>query len=399
MIDVIQIGKRRNYLVPVALNQIGCLHSLYTDYSSISSMKKRIVFDIFKITFQDELLKSINKEKVQNISYGLLYYLFRYFITNKQQLDKLHMKAVNSFLTNIVKDINQENSRSLIIYGYNGASLEVYENIKNKKFIFDMTSLLPLDEYNILKEEYSRFGHIENNVFSQNYETVKILHNRQLEELKYADQILCLSNDVKKSVRKYTSIDDELITIVHHPIVLGEKRKSYNTKITKIVFLGRVSIDKGIHYLLQFVDQHEMENLHIDVIGPIHIKNDILFKYKHKITFIGALSSKDVKNKLSDYDLMVFPSVVGGLGMACYEAMAQGIPVLTTENEVIVDDINGFTFLERNYDSFQKKLLKVLEYSPNKMNIVSNNAYQLMENYQLANYTTKLSTVIKKVLK
>jgi glycosyltransferase involved in cell wall biosynthesis len=305
------------------------------------------------------------------------------------------MAAVHTFLLGVVKDCSSTYNKGNVIYSYNGSSLELYQNLKGRTFLYDMTSLMPLEEYSILKDEYKKFGEIENSLFSQCEATATEMHKRQIAELHMADHIVCLSERVRDSIEKFIDIDSSKISIIHHPIILKTKREDYRRKIKNILFLGRASIDKGIHYLLKFVDKYPNKNINIDVFGPVHIKDTIVNDYKGKINFLGRLSSMEVDSRLENYDLMIFPSVVGGLGMAVYEAMAHGVPVLTAENEVVADNVNGFTFEERNYDNFEKKFLEILDLSPDEMSRISDNAYNVMKEYKIETYTNQLKSLIE----
>ena len=40
----------------------------------------------------------------------------------------------------------------------------------------------------------------------------------------------------------------------------------------------------------------------------------------------------------ADADVLVFPSLVGGIGLVCYEAMATALPVITSDGDVVIRD-------------------------------------------------------------
>ena len=396
MIDVVQIGKRRTFLVPQTISKIGYLNCLYTDYSSISNIKKRFFWDILFISYQDELLKNVNANQIKNVSYGLRYYIKRYFIKNKYELDTLYFSAIRRFLLNVIKLMKKK--EATILYAFNGVSLELFQSTSSMKKVYDMTSLMPLDEYNILREEFEEFGYLEDQSFEQNIEGAEKMHNRQLKEIEYADVVICLSENVANSIKKHMGVEKK-IKVIHHPVNINPQYKIYKSKVKKIFFLGRVSVDKGIHYLLKYVDEHNIDNLIIDIIGPIHLNTECTKKYSTKINFLGMKSSTEILKNINSYDLMVFPSVVGGLGMACYESMANGVVVLTTENEVIKDGFHGFTYRDRDYTSFKKRLNEILSYAPDYLSEVSVNAKELMEKHNIDNYGVKLKEVFDEILK
>ena len=64
-----------------------------------------------------------------------------------------------------------------------------------------------------------------------------------------------------------------------------------------------------------------------------------------RITLIGPVSRHELPAYFQDSDLFVFPSINDAFGMVVLEAMACGIPVITTENscgrDIINDGVEG----------------------------------------------------------
>jgi glycosyltransferase involved in cell wall biosynthesis len=64
-------------------------------------------------------------------------------------------------------------------------------------------------------------------------------------------------------------------------------------------------------------------------------------------------------------DLFVLPSVDDGFGMALFEAMANGVPSISTRNcgasELLVDGVEGLVIDARSVDQLAASMLKLYE--------------------------------------
>ena len=67
----------------------------------------------------------------------------------------------------------------------------------------------------------------------------------------------------------------------------------------------------------------------------------------------GFQLHEDVPNAYSAADVYVFPSLVEGSSLSVYEAMASGLPIITTVNAgtLVRDGIEGFIVPPRNSDA------------------------------------------------
>jgi glycosyltransferase involved in cell wall biosynthesis len=115
--------------------------------------------------------------------------------------------------------------------------------------------------------------------------------------------------------------------------------KDYVNKKRQIVFLGRLSPEKGLEYLLQafrqVLDSGIDCSLHIIGDGP---QKDNLFKQceelllNNRVTFYGHIENNKIINTLKQFDIFVMPSLYEGFCTAIIEAMFAGLPVIATRS-------------------------------------------------------------------
>lgn len=127
----------------------------------------------------------------------------------------------------------------------------------------------------------------------------------------------------------------------------------------RVLYLGQVNIRKGIQYLLEAAQMLDKKMFHIDVAGPIAIADKHVVTAPPNVTFHGAVTRDRVREFYRQADVFVLPTISDGFALTQLEAMAHGLPVVTTPNcgEVVRNGIDGFIVPARD----SKALAKVLE--------------------------------------
>jgi len=117
-----------------------------------------------------------------------------------------------------------------------------------------------------------------------------------------------------------------------------------------VLFLGRLDWKKGLDVLAKaygnIIKQRNDVYLLIVGDGPDSFKNKVKQWFKNegvfgeeKINFTGMLTGKDKLEALSGSDIFVLPSYSENFGMAIVEAMACGLPVITTNTVGVHNEI------------------------------------------------------------
>ena len=103
------------------------------------------------------------------------------------------------------------------------------------------------------------------------------------------------------------------------------------TDIIDFVFVGLVDARKGIPFLLNAWKLIDKKNIRLTLIGPIsEAIKDLITTHFPSVIVKGKLSFEQLKYALPHYDIMIFPSFFEGYGLVIPEALACGLPVITT---------------------------------------------------------------------
>jgi glycosyltransferase involved in cell wall biosynthesis len=114
------------------------------------------------------------------------------------------------------------------------------------------------------------------------------------------------------------------------------------------LYVGRISIEKGIQYLLDSFKKNK-KKLIIIGNGPLNYLVDKYVKDTTNIQFLGKLSLDETYTKITKAKALVFPTKsYEPFGRTIIEAFAHGTPVIASSlggvNELINEGINGFLF-------------------------------------------------------
>jgi glycosyltransferase involved in cell wall biosynthesis len=192
---------------------------------------------------------------------------------------------------------------------------------------------------------------------------------------------------LEKYLSKYT---DTLILINHEDYILASKKfmakriryingvgynfdKFYNKRKekspnNKIIFLSVGEINKNknhIKVIKAFKKIYVDFKYYIAGVGPLeHKLKKTIDKYKmnDKIQLLGFVSN--IENLLSNSDIFIFPSLREGLGLAAIEAMAAGLPLITSNvhgiNDYSIEDKSGTKFNPRSIKSIRLAIEKMI---------------------------------------
>ena len=165
-----------------------------------------------------------------------------------------------------------------------------------------------------------------------------------------ADHIICYTNIEKENIEKM-GIDPKKISVIHNGVdtTLFKPRASKKTADQKqILWVGRFVTGKGVEYLIDafFHVQNKSPNTQLILvgIGPEKTAIEDRIKKLHlqsSVTFIDYLDNEELPGVYKNSDVFVLPSLMEGVPRTILEAMACGVPVVTTNLSHLVDIIAG----------------------------------------------------------
>jgi alpha-maltose-1-phosphate synthase len=184
-------------------------------------------------------------------------------------------------------------------------------------------------------------------------------------EIRAADHIIVPSDFVRATLREHPAVTATVDVIPYgapmpRPSALAARSRGAKLRL---LFVGHLSQRKGISYLFDAMRQLQSVAT-LTLVGPrVGGACPTLDGELKRHNWIAAVSHGQVLEIMSQHDIFVFPSLFEGLALVLLEAMAQGLPVVTTSNSggsMVVDDgANGFVVPIRDPYAIVDAVLKL----------------------------------------
>lgn len=167
-----------------------------------------------------------------------------------------------------------------------------------------------------------------------------------------ADRITALTQWEKKEVSKL-GISGGKIDVIPNGIVLEKyaKRKSRPKDGKTLLFVGQPARRKGWQYFIEAMPRILKEIPDAKAVFIGYRKNDELeamcrrHGIENSVRFLGFLPEDRKIQALQSSDVFVLPTLYEGFGQVFLEAMASGLPIVTTDvagnKEIVEDRKNG----------------------------------------------------------
>lgn len=129
----------------------------------------------------------------------------------------------------------------------------------------------------------------------------------------------------------------------------------------RVIFVGSLIQRKGLSYLLDAVRSLKTRHLYLTLCGRGFVDDVLLRQYSDLDLDVRVnVPPSDLVRRIQDSDVFVFPSLMEGFGHVVLEAMACGVPVITTSHtcgpDVMQDGVHGFIVPIRDSPAIAERL-------------------------------------------
>ena len=218
-------------------------------------------------------------------------------------------------------------------------------------------------------------------------------------------KIIAISEMVKKNVMDNYGVSSAEIEVIYNGVDLDRfnpvNKEKYKSEIREkhglkdddfvVLFVGSGFERKGVKYLIKAAE-YVSGQISLMIVGKGAEAEFKRMSGCQKIIFCGP--QKDVDKYYAAADMFVFPTMYEPFGNVHLEALASGLPVITTKNsgasEIIKDGVHGFVIQQpEDYISIAEKITILLN-DKNKLELLSQNARQLAEEFTFKKHIGKI---------
>lgn len=173
-----------------------------------------------------------------------------------------------------------------------------------------------------------------------------------------------------------------------HPTTLQRTGRGNRDSHLHVLFVGQIGQRKGISYLLRAYERFHGKYTRLTLVGSFQGSEAAFAPYRQLFHHIPHAPQHVLSKIYRQADVFVFPTLVEGMGLVVLEAMASGLPVITTSNgpgDIVRDGVDGFIVPIRDPDAIVEKL-ECLRSDPNRRAQMGRNARQRALGYTWREY-------------
>ncbi|HET9746798.1 MAG TPA: glycosyltransferase [Chitinophagaceae bacterium] len=141
-------------------------------------------------------------------------------------------------------------------------------------------------------------------------------------------------------------------------------RHMLNTPTLKLVYVGGVSLEKGVPYLLEALKKLGSASIELDIIGRVKKGQEKIFNKYHTLSgvkFLGPKPNNEIRNMLKKYSVLVLPSLTDAYSISVIEGLQQALPVIVSDQTGNKDDVKKFNTGEVVIAADSDSLIKAIE--------------------------------------
>lgn len=200
--------------------------------------------------------------------------------------------------------------------------------------------------------------------------------------------VVCINSN---SLQHYKSINKNSYLI---PNLIGEPFESFDQNLiaqkeNTLIYVGRLDQDKNVGEILDIINQVDLNDFQLKIIGDGPSRNDLENKLnsnenlKDKVQFLGSQSISEIYKELTKSKIFLFTSKTEAFALVLLEAMMMANVLISYDCNYgpsdIVNESNGFLIPKSDQKQFIEKLQFLIN-QPEELNTIlrtsSRNSYK-----------------------
>jgi glycosyltransferase involved in cell wall biosynthesis len=230
------------------------------------------------------------------------------------------------------------------VYALSSAALELLQHAREHglRAVLEQPSAPMRIEGTLIEEERRKFPKWE---YGQPEESTRqSLVDREALEWEAAQTIVVPSEFVARSIGCANGPTQKCVLVPYG--FEGWRQfapRTHRRDVLRVLAVGSVRLQKGVQYLFEAA-MLLPDRFRFRAVGDVAISEAAIARIGPRICLEGVVPRLSMKSYYEWADVFVFPSICDGFGLVLIEALAAGLPVVTTSNTgvAIRDGVEGF---------------------------------------------------------
>ncbi|WP_225771451.1 glycosyltransferase family 4 protein [Inquilinus sp. Marseille-Q2685] len=394
-IVVSQLGARMHYAVPRILHRAGMLTHFYTDICATKGWPRllgrlpRSVLNNGLRRLAGRVPADIPADRMTCFNgIGLLYTLHRMRARSPSEETAAMLATARAFSRRVVRRGFGDADG---FYGIAGECLEQMQAARAAGLWTAVEQIIAPRGIveRLIQEEAARFPDWERPGPPDRH--AEAFGAREKAEWEAADLIVCPSEFVRQTVIESGGPAGRCVLVpygVDARFQLPERRRIGGP--LRVLTIGAVGLRKGSPYVAEAARQLAGHAV-FRMVGPCNLPEQARSRLGDLVEITGPVPRAEILDHYAWADVFLLPSICEGSATVIYEAMAAGLPVITTANSgsVVRDGLDGFVVPIRDAAAIAEALA-FLHGHRGRLADMSRQAQARARDFDLAGYGRRL---------
>jgi glycosyltransferase involved in cell wall biosynthesis len=233
-----------------------------------------------------------------------------------------------------------------VVWGYDTSSLSAFRRVKSRGTLCVLEQTVGHPRvWNRMLTEQRRVVDGDFDPYPRPYPEGDI---RKVEaEIALADRIVCASPFVRDTMVE-TGTEHGKIAVIPYGVETDRFTPAHRHQSgvgLKLLFVGHFGLRKGAWYLLEAMRRlTHLKHLSMTIFGKQTVPDRLLAPFGDRIQCVPHVPRNEMHHAYRQGDVFVLPTLFEGSSLSVFEALASGLPVVTTPNagSVVRDGVDGF---------------------------------------------------------
>jgi glycosyltransferase involved in cell wall biosynthesis len=165
----------------------------------------------------------------------------------------------------------------------------------------------------------------------------------------------------------------------------------------RVLFVGSAERRKGIHYLAMAAEELRRRDPSIEIRVAGGVSGEVRDQpICRALTFLGRVPRHAVMSEFAAADVFVLPTLAEGSATVIYEAMAAGVPVVTTKSagSMVRDGVDGLIVAERDPEALAEAIGRLVGDRPLR-DAMASSARARASEFRWESYAEKLTRLVR----